>query len=127
MCSDVTDDQFIGRLTALDMFESHLCRGIRKHDEWFGSLKYMLDKGLVFRFPDGRSWKPGMMKKEGKNWVWKEKSFEELREEYDIHLLSVSWFTSSAVFTVWRIYLNRRFISKKYLSKNCESLMTSIY
>jgi hypothetical protein len=66
----------------------------------------MLDKGLVFRFPDRRGWKPGMMKKEGKNWVWKEKFFDELREDYDIHLaLSVSLFTFSAVFTIWRIYL----------------------
>jgi hypothetical protein len=107
------------------MFESHLCRGIRKHDEWFDLLKFMLDKGLVFRFPDKRGWKPGMMKKEGKNWVWKEKSFEELQEDYDIHLvLSVSWFTSSAVFTDWRIYLR---LSKENISKNCESLLASIF
>jgi len=89
LCSYITDDQFIGRLTALVMFESHMCREIRKHDDWFDPLKYKLDKGLVFRFPHTKGgWKPGMMKKEGKNWVWKEKSFEELREDYDIHLLS---------------------------------------
>jgi len=99
------DDQF-GRLTALAMFESDLSRWVSKHDEWFGPLKYKLDKGLVFRLRKeaaGTGWKPGMMRREGAKWVWKEKSIEELRE-YDIHLSRVSWFTSSAVLTVWRIY-----------------------
>jgi len=88
------------------MFESNLCRGISKHNEWFGPLKFKLDRGLVFRLrkeATGTGWAPGMMKREGTKWVWKEKSFEELRE-YGIHLLSVSLFTSSAVLTVWRIY-----------------------
>src|SRR5258708_7187611 len=88
------------------MFESDLCRRISKHDEWFATLKFKLDRGLVFRLREEAtrtSWKPGMMKREGAKWVWKERSFEELRE-YGIHLSRVSWFTSSAVLTVWRIY-----------------------
>lgn len=69
------------------MFESDLCRGV-SHDEWFGPLKYKLDKGLVFRLrkeATGTRWRPGMMKRDGAKWIWKEKSIEELRE-YDIHL-----------------------------------------
>ena len=64
----------------------------------------MLDKGLVFRFLEEGGWKPGIMKKERKKWVWREKSFEEL-QEYGIRISSVSWFTFSAILTVWRIYL----------------------
>jgi len=88
VCAYVTDDQFIGRLTALAIFESDLCRQISKHDEWFAKLKFRLDRGLVFRLREEEtrtSWKPGMMRREGAKWVWREKSIEEFRQ-YGIYL-----------------------------------------
>ncbi|KIM38323.1 hypothetical protein M413DRAFT_447825 [Hebeloma cylindrosporum] len=85
ICVYTVNDRTADRLTALPMYEDYL-RPWTKPDEWFGPLKYMLDKGLVFRLISEESeWKPGMMKREGSKWVWKEKSVEELRK-HDIHL-----------------------------------------
>ena len=50
-------------------------------------------KGLVFRLREGSDkvevWKPGVIRKDGSYWIWKEKSIEELRELYGIHLPQV--------------------------------------
>lgn len=78
--------------TAKTIYESHLPSYLPsdRRREWFFSLSYNLDRGLVFRECDPyhhRRCKPGVMEKQGRNWAWKEKSLEELKA-YDIHLQS---------------------------------------
>jgi len=76
-------------LTAKTIYDSHLPHyPVERRPHWFFSLKYALDKGLVFRECNPyrhTHCKPGIMEKEGSKWVWKEKSLEQL-EAYDISL-----------------------------------------
>lgn len=76
-------------ITAKTIYDSHYPHyPVDRRPHWFFTLKYMLDRGLVFRECTPYSHthcKPGMMEKQGSKWVWKEKSQQEL-EAYDIHL-----------------------------------------
>jgi len=76
-------------ITAKTIYASHyLHYPVDRRPHWFVTLKYMLDRGLVFRectpYRHTRC-KPSMMEKQGSKWVWKEKSQQEL-EACDIHL-----------------------------------------
>ena len=74
------------------LFEHFLPRWIKDHNNWLSCLQYAVRKGLVFRLREGPGkaevWKPGVIRKSGSYWIWKEKSIEELRE-YGIHLPQV--------------------------------------
>jgi hypothetical protein len=74
------------------LFEHFLPRWVKDHNNWLSCLQYAVRKGLVFRLREGPDkvevWKPGVIRKDGSYWIWKEKSIEELRE-YAIHLPQV--------------------------------------
>jgi hypothetical protein len=76
-------------LTAKTIYDSHVPSWPSdRRREWFFSLAYFVERGLIFRECDPyhhRRCKPGVMEKQGSKWVWKEKSLEELKA-YDIHL-----------------------------------------
>ncbi|KAJ6532676.1 hypothetical protein DFH09DRAFT_1284545 [Mycena vulgaris] len=64
---------------------------VRPEDRlWFWFPKYCADLGLVFRVigPGHNDWKPGLMKKKGNKWVWKEHNLEKLAMQ-GVHITTV--------------------------------------
>jgi hypothetical protein len=53
---------------------------------WYDRMKSMMDNGIVHRLFDG-IWKPGVMVKKGKKWIFKERSREELFAELGVSVL----------------------------------------
>ena len=51
-----------------------------EHRKWPEMLQGFINSGVIYRLTGskGGKWTPGLMEKSGNNWVWTEKSFEEL-------------------------------------------------
>ena len=53
---------------------------------WYDRMKSMMDNGIVHRLLDG-VWKPGVMVKIGKKWIFKERSREALFADFGVRVL----------------------------------------
>ena len=53
---------------------------------WYDRMKSMMDNGIVHRLLDS-VWKPGVMVKIGKKWIFKERSREALFADFGVRVL----------------------------------------
>ena len=53
---------------------------------WYDRMKSLMDNGIVHRLLDN-VWKPGVMVKRGKKWVFKERSREALFADFGVRVL----------------------------------------